>query len=153
MANGVSSFHGIVNSRPSRFKNKIYTKALHYDLILKSIKGIPSGEAGIYLNTYATALGIPFEPPLSYSECCDTFSNLAALSFVMSNPLEGNSGRSCVGLGPMAIDLVISLTGYIPCHDDEVCQQLIECLPILGAYSSIEETYLTLIRKSMTLSD
>jgi hypothetical protein len=153
LASGLKLYHSIVEHKPSRFTSKLFNSAYLYDMILTCIKSIPSGEAAIHMNSYATALGYTLNPPISEKECISILSNIAVDSFAKSNPLEVNPKRKSVGLGPMAINLVQRISEYYYSMSFEVCQEIIESIPVLGVYAGIEENSMALLRKSVTFSD
>jgi len=148
----VSLYYGMVKSLPSRLKVMLSTKSYFTSLILQSINGtLPINDS---FNTIATSLGLPMDPLLTIKECNSILENIAVESYSESNPLSNiKSRRPCIGLGNLAINIVMLLTDETQCPDTERGFELITSLPILGVYSGIEEKFLTLSTKALKFTD
>jgi len=139
----------MVRLLPSRIKRDIKVKSYVCELIIKIING--SLEAQELIQAFE-ALGYTFLPPLSPLECKSILENIVVEEFANSNPSIKPTRRKSIGLGPMAIDLVCKITGL---PDDKIGRglPLIYNLPILNSYSRIEELYLKLTRKALTMKE
>jgi len=151
VSSGVHSYYGMVLSMPSRFRRDIKIKSYVCELIIKIINGsLSAGE----LNLALQALGYTFQPQLTPFECKSILENIVVEEFSNSHPStqRKNSTRKCIGLGQLAIDLVCCITGL---PDDKIGRglSLIYSLPILNSYSRIEEFYIKLSRKTITMKE
>jgi len=148
----VRMYYGMVRSLPSSIKKEIEIKSFVSELIIKIINGSLSCSE---LNSVLEKLGYTFSPPLGPIECKSILENIMVEEFANSNPgsfINKPSKRKCVGLGPLSISLVEKLTG-LPDNQFEQGWALIQSLPILNAYSGIEELYLNLTKKAAKFSD
>jgi hypothetical protein len=146
----IESFYGRLLSMRSSLRKKLAIKAGHSDTITKVIGG--SIEPGIALTTIASELSTPLSPALSDKEALSLLSNIAVELFAESNPVNYKGRKPSVGLGNLAIELVTRITG-VDFDDPMVAFQVIESLPVLGAYARVEETYITLSKKASSYSD
>jgi hypothetical protein len=150
VSSGVQLYYGMVRSLPSRMKSDVKIKSYVCELIIKIINGDLSA---LELNQALEALGYTYSPPLCDLECKSILENIVVESFANSNPASNiKSKRKCVGLGPLAIHLVMILTG-LPDNLIERGLLLIYNLPILNSYSRIEEFYTKLSRKAFTMKE
>jgi hypothetical protein len=148
---GCETFYGMVKGFPSRLKSKLSSQAHISDLMTKIIKD--PGNAGIYLNEIFSCVNQrSLCPPFTNTEACALVSNIAVELFTDSNPANYSGRKPTVGLGNLAITLVTRLT-EVDRIGSELAFDVIMCLPVLGGYSRIEETFIALSRKASNYSD
>jgi len=139
----------MVRFLPARIKRDVKVKSYVCELIIKIING--SLKAQELVKAFE-ALGYTFHPPLYESECANILENIVVEEFSNSHPTNKPTRRKSIGLGPLAIDLVCKITGL---PDDKIGRglPLIYNLPILNSYSRIEELYLKLTQKTLTMKE
>lgn len=150
VSSGVHSYYGMVLSMPSRFRRDIKDKSYVCEIIIKIINGsLQAAE----LNQALQALGYTFQPSLSPLECKSILENIVMEEFSNSHPsTKSNSKRKSIGLGHLAINLVTHILG-LPDSKLARGQSLIYHLPVLNSYSRIEEFYIKLSRRALTMKD
>lgn len=113
-----------------------------------------ASNAGELLSEAFGKAGYPFV--LSNFVALNVLENIVVENFANSNPAsykpDAHKGkRPCVGLGPMAENLTMVLSGL----EDERFSlgfDLIYALPVLNAYGQISEMYMDLSKKARKIS-
>lgn len=128
----VSDYYAVVESRPSRFRKGLETKAYITEQIMKVIRKVQS--ANIAFTGIIRKLNLSIPQPISNYTSLSILSGLAVESFSESDPTTSKKGGD---LGALATNVVIALTSK------DYPAILLEN-PILHAYGSVESEYLAL---------
>lgn len=120
------------------------------DRIMKIVRGAPN--AGELISESFGKMGFPFV--LSNFVASNVLENIVVENFARSNPASAktkDSKRPCIGLGYLAENLTMLLTGL---DDDRVCLglDLIYALPHLNAYGQISEMYTQMNKMARKIS-
>lgn len=137
----LAEFSGRFKNYPSRLKKRVGLQAFITERMIKIVRDTSRAEL---LNEVFRELGYQL-PTLSLEVCQNILSNIIVECFSDSfNNLS--SIKRGVGLGQLALDMVIYLTG----HENP---QALEWLgnPVLRSYGRIEETYVNLTKEALRL--
>lgn len=147
---GITSFYREILHTRSLFAQAIGKKSSACNLMMSIIRG--AEDAGSLLTEAYRELGFPYT--LSSFVAKNILENIAVECFADSNPAsfkETKSKRPCIGLGGLAEQLTMILTGL----DEERCAlgfELIYALPHLNAYGQIEQMYIDLSKTARKIS-
>jgi hypothetical protein len=138
----VSSFFGIVMSRPARYRKKAAENAWLFKGVLLTVQG--KVKANEFINELIRAYNYPL-PELSEEICRNIYSNCAVEAFADSNIMKSlNFNWDQVPLQGIDSDLVTKLYrfGQEEWWDDDVeLEPILEELPISRAAKAVQNLY------------
>lgn len=145
----VKRFYGVVTELPSRLTQKFHDQSHLCELMIRVMRGDVT--ASDCLNAIARHHAIPIRL-LADEESSNIISSLAVEAFADSNPEnEDPSKTKGIGLGPLAIHLVQTFTGFEEPDLLDLGLKAIYALPLLGAYALIEEMFMNLKREAFRI--
>jgi hypothetical protein len=145
----VREFANIVLHRKAGNSAKWEEQSWPCERIIKVMRDILPG--GQFMTELAARHGFRFKP-FTDEEADNLLANVAVETFASSNPANDEwQKKSQVPLGELATTWVMKLTALVESPNLDVansCFDLIQAIPHIRGYGTVEETYMRLVREA-----